>query len=133
MKNRLILILGLLLFLGPALSQEPEPKKVKTLVDYRSQLQLTDQQIADIKTTLTNFQKSILSQRQQLQRQEAEFQNLLRERAALAEIKKKLREIGETRFQLRYQDVLTSRKVEQILSASQLEQWRSIQAEERAK
>lgn len=135
--KRLSLIMMLLLAVlgAPAVSQdEPakdEPKRVKTIVDYREELGLTQQQIDQVAEALKNFQETINSQRNAMVQYEKEYTELLKAHAPLPEIKQKLIQIEGARTKLRYADVVTSRKVESIMSEEQMTKWRGIQAEVR--
>jgi hypothetical protein len=116
------------LLCGPALAQKGgQPKKVRTLVDYKTELSLTDQQIEDIRESLKAFQTTVVEQRKLLRQYEGEYAKLVADHAPLDQVKQKLRQVTDTGFNLRYADVLTSRKVESILTADQLQKWRQIQ------
>lgn len=132
-NNRILLcLLAVLWLISPALAQDKQPQKVKTMVDFKKELNLSDQQIANITSTLKNFQENVVAQKKVLVAQENDLRKLLADHASLADIKKKLHEIEGTRFELRYLDVVTSRQVEDILSAEQLTAWRQIQTKLRA-
>lgn len=127
-RRPLLLFLALLILAAPwAWAEDSGRRKVKTLVDYRSELALTDQQVEDIGAALKAFQATLTEQRKLQKQYESEYAKLLAERAPLDQIKQKLRQVTDTNFQLRYADVLTSRKVESILRSDQLAKWRAIQ------
>lgn len=109
-----------------------EGRKVKTLVDYKAELSLTDAQIKDVGEALKNFQTTVTEQRKLLTQYEGEYSKLVSERAPLDQVKQKLRQVTDVNFNLRYADILTSRKVESILSADQLAKWRDIQSKVRS-
>ena len=134
MKNSLLILalFGLLATL-PGLAQNAPAKKVKTMVDYKKELNLSDSQVNDITLALKSFQDTVNQQKALLQRYEKDYSNQLKSHAPLPEIKQKLKQLSEVRFQLRYADVVTSRKVEKILSASQMKAWKLIQTKVRAK
>ncbi len=120
--------------LGPAPAEDkPKPKttKVKTLIDYKSELGLSDKQVKEIKDTLFAYQNVVTEQRKALSTYEKEYSGLVSERAPLEQIKGKLRQITDTSFNLRFADVQTARKVETVLTADQLKKWRDIQAKVR--
>jgi hypothetical protein len=115
-----------------ALAEKTSPdRKVRTLVDYKAELSLTDVQIKEIGEALKAFQTTMVEQRKLLTQYEGEYSKLVSERAPLDQVKQKLRQVTDVNFNLRYADVLTSRKVEGILSADQLTRWREIQAKVR--
>lgn len=137
MKSRILTILVLALLLaGPGLAEdkpgEPAPKTVKTMIDYKEELGLSDTQVNEVREALLGFQKTVKEQRQALAQQEKEYKELVQKEAPLSDIKSKLRQISDTRFQLRYADVLTSRRVSEALSPEQMEKWRAIQTKVRA-
>lgn len=125
----------LVLAAGPSWAQteeKKEQKKIKTIVDYRDELGLTDEQVNGVAEALKSFQETVNTQRKLLIQYEKEYRELLAAHAPLPEIKQKLRQVADTRFNLRYADVVTSRKVEQVMSEEQLKKWREIQAKVRA-
>lgn len=137
LKTVLTLLLSSLLMAAPTLAETPakpkaEGRKVKTLVDYKAELGLTDAQINEIGEALKSFQVTITEQRKLLTQYEGEYSKLLAEHAPLEQVKQKLRQVTDTNFNLRYADVLTSRKVEGILSADQMSKWRAMQAKVRS-
>lgn len=130
------LSLFLALFLTLALSASADnsgkdQRKLKTLVDYKMELSLSDTQVDEIKKALKSFHTTTTEQRKLLSQYEAEYSKLVSERAPLEQVKQKLRQVTDTNFNLRYADVLTSRKVESTLSAEQLTKWRGIQSKVR--
>ena len=130
-KTTIVFLLAMLCLALPALAQD-KPQKVKTMIDFKKELNLSDQQITNITNTLKSFQENVVAQKKVLVAQESDLRKLLADHANLADIKKKLHEIEATRFELRYLDVVTSRQVEEILSAEQLTAWRNIQTKLRA-
>jgi hypothetical protein len=126
-----LLFLSLLASAGPGRADSPPARKVKTMVDYKTELSLSDDQVKAIQEALKAFQVTIIEQRKLLVQYEGEYANLVAEKAPLEQIKQKLRQVTDTNFNLRYADVLTSRKVESILTAQQLSRWRQIQAKVR--
>lgn len=112
--------------------KEPAKKTVKTMLDYKDELGMTDDQVKEVSDALKSFQVTINEQRSALQTEEKEFKELLAANAPLSDIKAKLRQISDTRFNLRYADVLTSRRVSDALKPEQMKKWREIQAKVRA-
>lgn len=137
MMKRLIVVAALCGFLmGPSLAQEQTaaPKKpIKTMIDYKDELGLTDQEVTGVREALTSFQATVKEQRAILQASEKEYAELMKSTAPLPDIKSKLRQIADARFNLRYADVLTSRRVSEIMGPEKMKKWRAIQAEVRAK
>lgn len=130
MRAVTVLILVALSLLASA--QTPQPaKKSKTLVDYQSELGLSDRQVADVKRTLDLFKSEIKAYQSQLVETERSLAARIKAGAPIEEIKTDLRQSSDLRFQLRYLDVVTSRKVEAILSPDQMARWREIQQTKR--
>lgn len=135
MKRSLLpLLLALILAVATGVGAEDTAKgqrKLKTLVDYKTELSLTNTQVDEIGKALQSFHDITSKQRKLLNEYEAEYAKLVADKAPLDQVKQKLRQVTDTNFNLRYADVLTSRKVESILSAEQLSTWRGIQAQVR--
>ena len=137
LKNVFVMLLLAGLLTPAALAQQsgaakPAKKTVKTMISYKEQLNLSDAQIKEIETALTSYQATVTQQRTTLGTLEQEFKSLVQGKAPLPDIKSKLRQITDTRFQLRYSDVLTSRRVSDALSTEQMAKWREIQQRVRA-
>ncbi len=140
MKKLLLLLLVLLAPLAVAAQEKDGPapaegdkskQKLKTIVDYKTELGLSDEQVNGISTTLKDFQTRVVELKKQLKESEEGFAKMLAEQAPLAQVKQQLRSSADLRFQLRYLDVVTARRVEGILSQEQLKKWRDIQAKVR--
>lgn len=133
MKRVLVALLALSMFVLTPVNAEPSKgRKVKTLVDYKTELTLSDAQVSQIQDALKTFRTTIVEQRKLLSQFEGEYSKLVAEKAPLEQIKQKLRQVTDTNFNLRYADVLTSRKVESILTDEQLARWREIQSKVRS-
>lgn len=137
MMTRLMIAALLCGFLvGPSLAEDQPAaakKPIKTMIDYKDELGLTDTEITQVKEALTSFQSTVKEQRAILQASEKEYRDLMKAAAPLPDIKSKLRQIADARFNLRYADVLTSRRVSDIMGADKMQKWRAIQAKVRAK
>lgn len=137
LKNVFVVLLLAGLLSPAALAQQsgaakPAKKTVKTMISYKDQLNLSDAQVKEIETAFTSYQANVNQQRKELASLEQEFKALVQGKAPLPEIKSKLRQITDTRFRLRFSDVLTSRRVSDALSAEQMTKWREIQQNVRA-
>ncbi|MCE7870076.1 hypothetical protein DYH09_06825 [bacterium CPR1] len=130
MRAVTLLILVALSLLASA--QTPKPaQKSKTLVDYQSELGLSDTQVADVTRTLDLFKSEIRAYQSELVKTERSLAARVRAGGPAEEIKADLRKSSDLHFQLRYLDVVTSRKVEAILSPDQMARWREIQQKKR--
>jgi hypothetical protein len=103
------------------------------MIDYKDRLNLSDDQVKTVQKSLLAFQALVKTQRSNLRAYEQEYQELLKNEAPLPDIKSKLRQIAETRFLLRYADVLTSRRVSNALTKEQMAEWKAIQSEVRGR
>ena len=134
----LLLISLLALLAASAVAQEDtappaqQPRKIKTMLDYQKELGLTDKQVTEIKETLTNFQTNVLKLRNAWIKSEVGYKKLIQDHASLEDIKKHLIVNAQLRVNMRYLDVVTSRKVEKILKPEQLEKWKALQTKMRA-
>lgn len=132
----LLLLLTLILGMGFAptsADDKPEPKngKVKTMLDFRSELALTDQQVKTIRETLLAYHTIVSQQRKSLRKLEKEYSALVASGAPLEEIESKLRQCTDASFDLRFCDISTARRVEAVLTAAQRKKWSALQAENR--
>lgn len=118
---------------SPAPSAAPSAApRIKTIGDYKAELGLKDEQIEQIKGALATFQKDLTARNNALVQARREYAQLINKHADLAEIKAKLKQIGDLEYEIRVLDVETSRKIETILTPGQLKKWREIQAAARA-
>lgn len=130
MRAVTVLILVALSLLASAQTPQPATKS-KTLVDYQSELGLSDRQVADVKRTLDLFKSEIKAYQSQLVETERSLAARVKAGASIEKIKADLRQSSDLHYQLRYLDVVTSRKVEAILSPDQMARWREIQQTKR--
>ena len=106
---------------------------LKTIFDYKDQLNLTDQQIADIKKLLGELARTLKLTQAKLTVLAFEVDELIKSEGDLAIIRAKLDEEAKMRSDARYADVLCSRNINKVLSDSQLAAWKKIQDEARLK
>lgn len=98
----------------------------KTLLDYQSELQLSQAQSAQLKTDLTFFVSHSNELRQQLQQAEKLVSQQTASQAPLPQLQSSVEHAEDLRTQLRFQDVTTSRKVRTLLTPEQWERWQQI-------
>lgn len=106
---------------------------LKTIFDYKDQLNLTDQQIADIKKLLGELARTLKLTQAKLTVLAFEVEELIKGEGDLGTIRTKLDEEAKMRSEARYADVLCSRNINKVLSDSQLAAWKKIQEEARQK
>lgn len=119
---------------GAPKEEEATPQSpLKTIFDYKDQLNLTDQQIADIKKLLGELARTLKLTQAKLTVLAFEVDELIKGEGDLGTIRAKLDEEAKMRSEARYADVLCSRNINKVLSESQLAAWKRIQEEARAK
>lgn len=114
---------------APIVEQAP----VKTIFDYKDELKLTDKQITDLKKIISDLQNYITEKRKQLDTVGQELVTMIKDKVALKLIKQKLEQISKVQVDISYTDIESSRKIETILKADQLEKWKKIQEDYRVK
>lgn len=145
MSRRLLIARIALVLLLPsaALAQTPTPRPatpanpsgrapVKTIVDCRAELGLSDAQVEKIKAVLDDFQKQLGGSRAALNRAYQDLGRLLADGASLEAIRAKYQQIGALELEVRMLDVTTSRRVESAMTAEQLKHWKTMQQAARA-
>lgn len=133
--RKLLLSIGLLgMFWVPGLAEPAAEKpKIRTLFDYKQELSLSDEQIANMKSFLTELNGSVKVSRQQLAKLEAEYRALIaNDSTTTAQARAKLKEIAEATVAMRLKDLEVSRKITNAMSADQRAKWKTIQAQVRA-
>ncbi len=108
-------------------SQTSQPT-VKTIFDYKQELNLNDRQEQDIKTILTDLNKEVRVTRAKLTLIEVELTDLIKQEGDLEQIRKKLKDASDIQVALRMADIVGTRKIHKILSPDQLKKWRELQA-----
>jgi hypothetical protein len=137
--KKIVLILGLIGYAGvagfaqdKAALTKPEAvtqqqNKIKTIFNYKSELGLTDKQVADLVAILTGFQKYLNEQSKEMKELRLKLNDLIKQKADLKSIRETLEQIARVQVEASYTDVETSRKVEATLTPSQLKKWTNIQ------
>ncbi len=109
------------------LAKPEQQNKIKTIFNYKNELGLTDKQVADLVTILTDFQKYLAQQGHAMKELRVKLNDLIKQKAELKSIRGVLEQIAGIQVDTSYIDVETSRKVEGALTPSQLKKWNSIQ------
>jgi len=105
----------------------PATSNVKTIFDYKNELNLTDRQEQDIKTFLQDLNKEVVVTRAKLTLIEVEVGDLIKNDGDLEQIKRKLKDATDLQVSLKLADIVATRKINKTLSAEQLKKWREIQ------
>ena len=106
----------------------PSANRVRTIFDYKQELNLTDQQEQAIKTVLADLDKDIRVTRAKLTLIDVEVGDLIKNEGDLEKIKKDLKDGADLQVALRLADIVATRKINKVLSSEQLKKWRAIQA-----
>ncbi|GEM_PF-1201147 len=117
----------------PKEEEAAPPSPLKTIFDYQKELNLTDQQVADIKKLLGDLARTLKLTQAKLTVLAFEVDDLIKSEGDLGSIRGKLDEEAKMRSEARYADVLCSRNINKVLSESQLAAWKVIQQREREK
>ncbi|MFN8611872.1 MAG: hypothetical protein U0931_30285 [Vulcanimicrobiota bacterium] len=100
-----------------------------TIFDYSAQLKLQESQTQSLRNLLQDLRQENERLQAALIQEERKFRQLVAQQAELGTIRKSLDSIRDLRVSLRMLDLQTQRKLENVLSAEQLGQWRAIQAQ----
>lgn len=114
---------------APAAQQE----EVKTIFSYKKELGLADKQEEDLKKIINDFQQYLTDKRQELNGLRDDLNKMMTNKESLKAIRGKLEQIAKIQVDISYTDIETARKTEGVLSAKQLDDWRKIQEDARAK
>ena len=114
---------------------EPPKSEAKTIFDkeVREKLNLTDQQVSDLRRLLADLNRSLRIAQARLILLGYDIEDLIKAEAELATLKAKFEEEAKIRADARFADISCSRAINNVLSESQLAAWKAIQAEARAK
>ena len=127
------IVLGLMVWVvlasGLAYAQTaPAPSAVKTIFDYKQELNLTDRQEQDIKAILQELNKEVRVTRAKLTLIDVEATDLIKNEGDLEQIRKKLKDAAEIQVSLKMADIMATRKINGTMSREQLKKWRELQA-----
>jgi len=114
-------------------SEPAQKQEVKTIFNYKTELELTDKQVEELKNTLTSFQQFLLDKKKELGLINSELATMIKEKADMKLIRNKLEQIAKIQVDVSYVDVETARKTEGVLTPGQLKKWKAMQEEFRSK
>lgn len=107
-------------------------KAAGTIFDYKQEIGLSDQQVADIRQAVEALVKQARLQQARLVIAADELETLNSAEADLKDIRAKLMEIATLQVDMRYNDIATSRKINGLMTPAQLAKWKKIQEQARA-
>jgi hypothetical protein len=102
---------------------------VSTLVTYRKELGLTDQQVAGIQKAVEEFRQRAVTLNGKVQSALVLVNADLAGHADLPTHKAHLKAYYDARFELHYADLASGRRLEGLLTKEQMDRWRAMQAE----
>jgi septal ring factor EnvC (AmiA/AmiB activator) len=129
-----VVLVGMMLMAGsaPAFAQEEQQQQtVKTIFDYKTELRLTDDQVAKIREYLNDLGKEIRIFRAKLTLVDVDLQSLIEKDADMGLIKNKIKEAYDIQASIKMADVEAARNINNVLRPEQLKKWKEIQAEAR--
>ena len=110
-----------------------ETTNIKTIFDYKSDINMTDEQEAKIKEQLVDLEKEIRVMRAKLTIIDSEAQALLEKEGDITQLKNKVKEAYDVQASMRIADIEAARKINSVLKPDQLKKWKEIQAASRKK
>lgn len=124
----LVLILAMSFLSSNLYAKSQKVLRKGTIFDYKKELNLTDKQIKKIRSILVNLNKKLNLLRAKLVIANSDLQTLLKNKADISAIDKKLREVFDYKREIIINDLIASRKIRSVLTKKQLKKWREIQA-----
>jgi hypothetical protein len=115
----------------PAPAQTPTPGH--TIFDYKAELNLSDKQEDDIRALLADLNKEVRLGNAKLTIVNSELEELVKTEGDVEQIRKKVKEAFDLQANVKFDDIVATRKINRVLSPEQLKRWRSIQAAARGK
>lgn len=100
---------------------------IKTIFAFKDELTLTDKQIEDLKSILSNLQSFLVEKNKELEARRLELGDMITKRDDLKTIRKKIEDIAKVQVEISYTDLETARKIEETLTPPQWDKWRAIQ------
>lgn len=128
----LLLSVGWMVFFLVSASLYAQPRRIvrKTILDYRNELNLSDNQVEKAKKYLSSFEKECQELRTKLRSLNQEIRSLLEKEADIKEIEDKIRESFEIRADLVIAEIKTGRKINKTLTPEQFAKWKEIRTKE---
>ena len=112
----------------PAAKPAPLKRQVKTILDDKAELNLSEDQAKRISDYMNNLDKDYRVMKAKQQLVTVDLQNLLEKDGEFADIKKKIKESFDIQANMKISELETARNVNKVLSPEQLKKWRAIRA-----
>ena len=110
-----------------AVSAPAQNLGAKTIFDYQKEIGMTDEQVAEMKSLMTNFQKVLGEKGTELNALRQELSVMIQDKKEVPLIRKQLQKIADLQVDASCFDVETSRKVDAVLTPAQLAKWKALQ------
>jgi Spy/CpxP family protein refolding chaperone len=134
--NFIIAILSLvisLFFFDLYAQAQPQPQSQvqpqiqrKTILDFKDELKLTEDQVKSIKKIIDEFEGKNRPLLEKLIVLDKELKELLEEEGDLGEIRKRIKEIYSIRAEMIFNEIEAGRKIDKVLNKEQKEKWKQI-------
>lgn len=118
---------------GGKQTQDKTPQKTKTILDFKTELSLSQEQANQIKELLDNLEKRGKDSNARLESTQNKLSELIKNKADLSVVKSKAQEIAEIQTEMPLARIDAARKTSKILSTKQLNMWNKIQKNQIAK
>ena len=129
-KTVILLIIFIFIFPLNLFSQQVSQRKSevvrKTILDFKDELKLNEEQVRSIKKIIDEFEVKNEGLFQKVSVLDKELKELLEKEGELSEIKKKVREIFSLRAEMVFNEIEAGRKIDKVLNKEQKEKWREI-------
>ena len=124
----LLLILSWMVFFLIVTPLYAQPRRMvrKTILDYRSELNLNDNQVKKIKKYLAGFEKKSQELRTRLRLLNQEIRSLLGKEAGIKEIENKIRDSFKIKANIVIAEIKAGRHINKTLTSKQVAKWKEI-------
>jgi len=101
----------------------------KTILDYKNELSLTDSQVKNLQELANKTRQYVIEKRKALISLSSELNDLINKKADLKLIRNKLEQMAMLRVDITYSEIEAARRLENILTPSQMQKWKDIRQE----
>jgi len=129
-KFKIFLVIFIFLFpLNLFSQQDAQPKPQagrKTILDFKDELKLNEEQVKSIKKIIDDFEAKNRSLSQKMANLDRELKELLEKEGELKEIRKRIKDIFSLRADMIFNEIEAGRKIDKLLNEEQKERWHQI-------